>query len=324
MKRKIVRFLIYGFVLYICFIIIYFGLPRLLYGNQDVDFFGHYKKELSYGEIIKNYQLQYDKEREYLNLDKNVLLAIGLSKYYHLNNKLSDSKDYSTMTYTKNALKNINSLQEIGIYLNIKNDDLYNLRYRFDYYYSPNNSKIFSILRFIMNNKCVAIYYFPNGYDSNYRIYGDFTDDWLYSDVYADGLHLVDGTDLSLHLFDKVMPNYIDILKGKFYPYLYLSKHLECLAWSNEKDMFSTMGFKDKRTFRRLKYYSASRKYGCELYFDMHDLLSNSDCIKGVLAVANSESYNILNQSLVDVFSFTLDASDGIKNCKLKQLSLYN
>ena len=54
--------------------------------EEDVNSGGRYKGELSYNQLLKHYKRYYYEDRlKSAKKWKNTMLAIGLSKYYHLN-----------------------------------------------------------------------------------------------------------------------------------------------------------------------------------------------------------------------------------------------
>lgn len=296
--------------------------------KEDIDNHGRYKGELSYNDLLMHYKKFYYKDRvKSAKRWKNTMLAIALSKYYHLNNNFINSK-YDSIYSIERDLFNMCSLEEIGTYLHIQDDRLKDLRYKFYHYYSPDNCDLFSVLKFYSGGQQLAVYYFSNDVHEDFNGYNLFNKD-LYKKVFSDGDLIIDGTDFGLHLNSKVVPKYIELLSGRFYPYLYVYDFLYDLRYYD----ISELSFVEKtakiENTNYLKYYASTRRHFNQIYFNMDDLLNFRKEIHGIIAIVHrsasdfSDEY-LSNNNLDDVFSFTLDASNGVKNCKLKQLSLYD
>lgn len=296
--------------------------------KEDIDKHGRYKGELSYNQLLKHYKkFYYDDQLKYTKRWKNTMLAMGLSKYYDLNNELINFEN-GPFDRVERDLFNMRSLEEIGAYLHIQDDRLKDLTYKFYHYYSPDNSELFSVLKFYSGGQQLAVYYFPNDVHEDFNGYNLFNKD-LYKKVFSDGDFIIDGTDFGLHLNSKVIPNYIELLSGRFYPYLYIYDFLYDLRYYDISELsFVEKTAKIKNT-NYLKYYASTRRHFNQIYFNMDDLLNFRKEIHGVIAIVHrsasdfSDKY-LSNNNLDDVYSFTLDTSNGVKNCKLKQLSLYN
>lgn len=295
--------------------------------KEDIDNHGRYKGELSYNQLLKHYKrYYYEDQLKSAKKWKNTMLAIGLSKYYHLNNELINFEN-GPFDRVERDLFNMHSLEDVGDYLHIQNDSLKDLTYKFSYYYSPHNREVFSVLKFYLGSKQLAIYYFPNNVDKNFDEFNLFDKD-LHNKVFSDGYQIIDGTDFGLHLNGKVVPKYIKLLSGQFYPYLYLYDFLYDLRYYDAVDLSFVKKDAILKNINYLKYYASTRRHLYQIYFNMDDLLNYSKNIKGIVAIkhrffkTSTDYYGI--EVLDDVYSFTLDTSDGIKNCKLKQLSLYN
>ena len=296
--------------------------------KEDIDNHGRYKGEKSYDELLSFYSNSYEESMAYVVEWQNVMLASGLSRYYDLDNTLID---FGTGIFNtiKRDLSDKRSLEEIGRYLGIEDSSLKNIDYRFDYYYSLYNENVFSILKFYRDNNLIDVYYFPKAMDATLWNFNDLHYRNLFDYVFSDGHVTIDGTDFGLHLNSKVIPLYVEILGGRFYPYLNLYDFICKINRTKNVPKKFLSKDSDIKNLNYLQYYAASNRYEFQIYFNMNDLLNHSKDIHGIIGVKHNVSSNfndklLSKRILDDVFSFTLDASNGVENCKLKQLSLYN
>lgn len=290
--------------------------------KEDIDKNGRYKGEKSYDEMLDWYTFLNDINAEGIKNCKNTMLAVGLCKYYHLETMI----DKFSSNY--NILKD-KDLNAIGEYLGITDVGFRKLDYTFSYYFSPDNHDVFSILKLYIDHKVVGCYYFPSYYVSDRLWSFNSFDRYLYTKIFSDGYLIIDGTDFGLHLNGKVIPRYIQDLGGRFYPYLYLYDFLYNLKFYDISELSFVREDASVKNVNYLRYYALTNRHFNQIYFNLDDLLNNRKKIYGIIAISHYSASDFSDKSLPksnldDVFSFTLDVSDGVKNCKLKQLSLYN
>lgn len=85
--------------------------------KEDIDNHGRYKGELSYNQLLKHYKrYYYEDQLKSAKKWKNTMLAIGLSKYYHLNNELINFEN-GPFDRVERDLFNMHSLEDAGDYL---------------------------------------------------------------------------------------------------------------------------------------------------------------------------------------------------------------
>lgn len=252
-------------------------------------------KEKNYSKLLKEYKDDFETDIMSQRLYENVVIAIDLCEQFQIKNELLEHGLIDKLMF---ALSGKDTVEAIGEYLGVQNNALKNLKYEFEYYYSPNWKNVFVLVKKMNNGvlsytyKTADTYSFSSGLRLNMSLHDEVSID----------------DNIWPHVIRHTMHRYNTRLGGKFYPFIGVTDYVRDF---NDNNLLIN-DLKKNPAFDLTDEY----RYFYDVYFKM-DKINKTDDVFDVVIPVDDIKVNPEYKHVDAIYKMTFKMRENDKSIKV-------